>query len=503
MSVENPASDPTSAAPVFLQDGGNMGARMRAHDWSSSPLGAPTTWPQSLRTTVSMMLNTLQPMFIAWGPELAFIYNDAYAPILGARHPTAMGARFRDVWADIWPDLEPLVEKALSGRAHWVEDMPLLMHRHGFPEQTYFTFTYSPLYDEAGQVAGMFCTCVESTGRVVAERRLREIADALAESQERLRIQRDRLYALFEEAPGFVAAMDGPEHRFSITNAAYRQLIGHRDVIGLSAREALPELEGQGFFEILDMVYSLGEPFRGSGMRAAIQQMPGSAPEARYVDLIYQPIRDETGAVTGILAQGSDVTAREELVHRQQLLLNELNHRVKNNMATVQSMAAQTARQAKDLPSFIRDFEGRLIALSRTHDVLTQSAWLGANLQDVLAQELGAFAERVVLDGPAVQLNSTQALAMGLITHELASNAVKYGALGGPEGMVSVVWRVEEGRLKLAWREQGGPQVKAPSRMGFGSRLISRLSRGDLHGEARMDYHPDGLRMELEAPVEG
>jgi hypothetical protein len=220
VTAERPG-DPAEGAPSphFLNGGGEMGARMRAHDWNVSPLGPPHSWPQSLRTATAMMLSTRQPMFIAWGPELGFIYNDAYAIILGDRHPSALGRRFEDIWSDIWADVGPLAMQAVSGESVWLEDLPLLMHRHGYPEQTYFTFTYSSLRDEAGEGAGMFCTCIETTGRVVAERRLRESADALAASEERYRRQGERLFSLFEEAPGFVAVLEGPDHVFRITSS--------------------------------------------------------------------------------------------------------------------------------------------------------------------------------------------------------------------------------------------------------------------------------------------
>jgi PAS domain S-box-containing protein len=494
----------SGAQPLALFDGGDMGAAMRRFDWSRSPLGPPERWPQSLRTAANMMLNTQQPMFIAWGPELAFIYNDAYAPILGIRHPAALAQPFKEVWSEIWPDLLPLIESALAGTPVWQEDLPLLMHRYGHPEQTYFTFTYSPLHDESGAVTGMFCTCIETTARVKAERDLRSAADALRMSEERYRRQGERLFSLFEEAPGFVAALDGAEHVFTLTNAAYRQLIGHRDVIGLPARQGLPEAAPSGLFEVLDRVFSSGEPFVGSGVRVPLQRTAGGTAEERIVDFVYQPIRNEAGTITGIFVQGSDVTDRELFLERQQMLLNELNHRVKNNLATVQSMAAQTARRAPDLPQFLDDFEGRLIALARTHDVLTATAWSGAEIIDVLRSELHLFNDRVQMSGPTVRLDATQALALGLICHELVTNAVKYGALSTAGGRITVNWRIaaDGAAFVLDWSERGGPPVATPTRTGFGSRLIQKLSTGDLRGELLPDYAPDGLRVRLTAPLE-
>jgi PAS domain S-box-containing protein len=150
---------------------------MRAHDWSRSPLGVPETWPASLRTVAELMLDSGFPMFTAWGPELGFLYNDAYACILGAKHPDALGRRFEDVWPEIWSDILPMVEAAMAGHATYFENLPLVMKRKGYDEQTWFTFSYSPVRDESGTVAGMFCACTETTDAVMAETALRESED--------------------------------------------------------------------------------------------------------------------------------------------------------------------------------------------------------------------------------------------------------------------------------------------------------------------------------------
>src|SRR5690242_5423221 len=152
---------------------------MRRRDWSRSPLGPPDTWPQSLRTVVSLLLQSRFPMFVAGGPGLGFLYNDAYAEILGAKHPQALGARFYDIWSEIWPDISPLIDAAMAGEATFREDLPLLMNRKGFDEQTWFTFSYSPVRDETGAVAGMFCAVSETTQKMLAERGLRESNETL------------------------------------------------------------------------------------------------------------------------------------------------------------------------------------------------------------------------------------------------------------------------------------------------------------------------------------
>jgi signal transduction histidine kinase len=163
----------------FLGGGGNVGALMRSHDWSTSPLGPPESWPQSLRAVVGLVLQSRFPMFVAWGQDLGFLYNDPYAEILGAKHPRALGRRFYDIWSEIWTDISPLIDAAMAGQATYREDLPLLMNRKGYDEQTWFTFSYSPVRDETGKVAGMFCACQETTQKVLALRGLRELNETL------------------------------------------------------------------------------------------------------------------------------------------------------------------------------------------------------------------------------------------------------------------------------------------------------------------------------------
>ncbi len=160
---------------------------MREHDWSHSPLGPPASWPQSLRSVVGLLLQSQFPMFVAWGKELGFLYNDPYAEVLGSKHPQSLGSRFYDIWSEIWPDISPLIEAAMAGRATYRENLPLLMNRRGYDEQTWFTFSYSPVRDESGAVAGMFCVCTETTELMLAERARGEAHASVVRSEQRLR----------------------------------------------------------------------------------------------------------------------------------------------------------------------------------------------------------------------------------------------------------------------------------------------------------------------------
>ena len=176
-------SDVTS--PDCLAGGGDMGALMRSLDWSSTPLGPVSDWPQSLRTAVSICLNSRFPLLIWWGPELIKIYNDAYRPILGAsKHPKALGQRGRECWPEIWHIIGPMLEGVMTrGQSTWSDDQLLLMDRNGYLEEAYFTFSYSPIRDESGGVGGIFTAVTETTQRVLGERRLQTLRELTSEGK--------------------------------------------------------------------------------------------------------------------------------------------------------------------------------------------------------------------------------------------------------------------------------------------------------------------------------
>ena len=331
---------------LFLGDG-TVRALMREHDWTTSPLGHPRDWPQALRTTVGLMLDSKFPMFVAWGDELGFLYNDAYSVILGAKHPASLGLRFCDVWPDIWDEIAPLVDRTMNGESIYLERFPLTMRRHGYDEETWFRFSYSPVRGDDGIVVGMFCACVEITNEVLAQRYREE--------------ENTRLVNLFEEAPGIIAVLRGPDHVFELTNRSYLTLVGHRDLIGKPVREALPEVQGQGYFELLDEVYTSGQPFVGHAVPLRVQREPGGQLEECYLDFVYQPIRDQFGKVTGIFLEGSDVTLRKRIedelreANRQKDdFLAMLAHELRNPLAPITTAAQLLQRGQMDAPGIAR-----------------------------------------------------------------------------------------------------------------------------------------------------
>lgn len=521
-----------SASPLkFLSGGGQTGALMRAHDWSTSPLGDPITWPPALRTAVGMMIHSNFPMFVAWGPELGFLYNDAYRPILAKKHPSALGKRFDDIWSEIWDDIYPLIQRALAGQSSYRENLPLLMHRHGYDEPTWFTFAYSPLHDENGEVGGMYCTCVETTQQVLAEKYRNE--------------ENERFRTLFEQAPGFMAILRGPDHVFDLTNAAYHQLVGHRPILGKPVRDALPEVVEQDFIDLLDRAYTTGEPFVGRAMPVKLQREPYGPPEQRFVDFVYQPIRDPHGMVTGIFAEGSDVTERmqaeEELraANRQKdQFLAMLAHELRNPLAPISSAAellkhghlganaiqnagAIIARQAEHMTALVDD----LLDMARVTRGLIA---LDKEDLDINAVVIAAVEQmRSVIDARrhwlAMQLSREQAHVMGDRTRliqvfsNILNNAVKYTP---PKGEITLSVHVDSDQVEVSVRDNGSgigredlpyifdlftqadrPLARSQGGLGIGLSLVKNLV--DLHGgtvEARSDGPDQGSEFVVRLP---
>ncbi|SDN14101.1 PAS domain S-box-containing protein [Methylobacterium phyllostachyos] len=223
------------------------------------------------------------------------------------------------------------------------------------------------------------------------------------------------------------------------------------------------------------------------------------------------PIRDDAANIIGTIIEVRDITEEKAAAQRQRLLINELNHRVKNTLATVQSIAAQTFRGQTDQAARAV-FDSRMAALSTAHNVLVEDNWESASLRSVVERALAPhrLAEvdvtRFVLDGPDARLHPKVAVTLGMALHELMTNAAKYGSLSIPEGRVAVSWALhalDDGRqqLALSWEEHDGPPVTRPTRRGFGSRLIERQLPMEFDGRAAITYAPDGVVCQLEVPL--
>jgi len=223
------------------------------------------------------------------------------------------------------------------------------------------------------------------------------------------------------------------------------------------------------------------------------------------ISLTVSPVKDAQGRIVGASKIARDITERKRAERQRVLLVNELNHRVKNTLATVQSLAMQTLRNTERSEEARALFDARLSALSRAHNLLTQENWEGADLREAAQRALSPFMveddARIALAGPSVRLSPQQTLALSIALHELATNAAKYGALSNAEGKVKLEWSVADEMLALSWVEAGGPPVRQPTRTGFGARLIERNLSHELGGQAAIEYREEGLRARIRSPL--
>jgi PAS domain S-box-containing protein len=307
-NIEEAANDDLA----FLSGGGECGRLIAAFDWADTPLGAIEDWPQSLKTATGILLRSPVPIVMLWGEHGVMIYNDAYSEFAGGRHPKLLGCKVREGWPEVADFNDNVMKVGLSGGTLSYSDQELTLHRNGRPEQVWMNLDYSPVPGDDGEPAGVIAIVVETTKRVLAERRTAG--------------ERERFAALFEQAPGFMALLRGSDLKFELANPAYMQLIGHRDAIGRPVADVLPEAVEQGFLDMLTRVYRSGEPYVGRNVEVDLYPAPDAPAQRRVVDFVYQPLLDADGTVTGIFVEGSDVTERvhaEELRETQNELLRE------------------------------------------------------------------------------------------------------------------------------------------------------------------------------------
>lgn len=286
---------PVVAVPKHSSAGGDLGEMIEAFDWSVTALGPRSGWPAVVRTTVDLILHSPVPIATLWGPDGIMIYNDAYAVLAGARHPGVLGRPVRDGWAEIAEFNANVLKVVLAGGTLSFHDQELLLDRSGTPEPVWVNLDYSPIANQDGKVLGVIAIVVETTVKVRAERYLQG--------------ERERLRAMFEQAPGFMAMLTGPEHRFELANDAYLGLVERAEILGRTVRDVLPEIAPQGFLGLLDRVFGSGRPHTADAAEIWLAP-PAGERRRRFLDFVYQPVRDDGGAVIGIFVQGNDVTER-------------------------------------------------------------------------------------------------------------------------------------------------------------------------------------------------
>ena len=606
---------------VFVGDS-EMAQLMRSHDWTKTSLGPPEAWPNALKVAVRLLLTSRFDMWLGWGPDINFLYNDAYRPTLGLKHPASLGVPTKILWAEIWDEIKDRLQGVYErGEASWDRGLLLLLERSGFPEETYHTFSYSPLLNDDGAVGGVFCAVTEDTVRVITQRRLDTLrrlsaALALAESRdavmaaaqaelsanphdlpfalvylfdeagrgvlavagglspgerwapqtlepenpiwdlapiwrgeesyvvdvsdrealptgawarppttvrikplihqgadqphgalvvglnphrlfdddyagflkllagqisaglsgadayesERKRAadlaeaammrqqaaeiledanaqllreveirtgERDHLRTLFRQAPSFMAILSGPQFVFELVNDAYLQLVGHRDLVGRPVTEALPEVAGQGHFELLEEVRRTGQPYVGRNLPVQLQRSADGPLELRYVHLVYQPVFNEAGETTGIFVDGYDVTHQKRTTDQLHQLNETLEQRVAlrtdeladalarlqaeteerqaaeaqlRQSQKIEALGKLTGGVAHDFNNLLQVISGNLQLLSR--DIVgrpqaerrVQNALAGVSRGAKLASQLLAFGRRSPLEPKVVNL---------------------------------------------------------------------------------------------------
>ncbi|WP_019997779.1 sensor histidine kinase [Aureimonas ureilytica] len=372
MTPNEPVRARREDADAMHEDGAIWDA-IRCVVWEETSLGPMERWPFTLRALLRSLLTSKQPMCLWWGPDLLQFHNEAYLPMLGARVEGAIGKPFSVLWSDVWESVKPYLDEALAGRGTWVEDLPLTMTRNGFAEETFWSFSYSPLFDDEGRIAGVLNIVTETT-RLMRERR---------------------------------------------------------------------ELEA--------LNHNLSE----------------------------------------------SLARQEEGERQRRVLQRELSHRMKNTLAMVQAVVTQSLRHATSLEEATSVASSRIQALGRAQDMLTESDWTIADLRTAVDAAIKPHVDRdgrFLVTGPTLELSAQQAMGIALALHELATNAVKYGALSADEGKVHLHWATaEDGEFQFEWREEGGPEVRLAGRKGFGTRLTERVVPGYFNGSAETDFQPTGV----------
>ncbi|HLP50863.1 MAG TPA: PAS domain-containing protein [Chitinophagales bacterium] len=378
----------------FLSGKGEMTILTRQKDWSATPVGPIETWPQSLRTTIGIILSSKFPMFLWWGPQLTCFYNDAYRPSLGqqGKHPSILGMPAKEAWPEIWDTISPLINQVLeSGEATWSADQLIPIYRNGKLEDVYWTFSYSPVNDENGKVAGVLVICNETTEAVVNRRKLEE-------SERRFR-------NIVKQAPLGITILQGKDFIPLMANDTYLQLVDKReeDFVGRPLFQSLPEVRDV-VEPLLNGVLDTGTPFYATELPVILNRY--GKREAASFNLVYHPYREDGGTVEGIIVVATEVTESVQAKHK--LAESEMQFR---------SMVMQSP-----IPMTI--FRGPDHVIEMANKVMFEKIWRRSESDVVGRKALDVFPELRNQKYPELL---KEVLASGKVHRELESPALVKG----------------------------------------------------------------------------
>lgn len=391
MSLQPPSTASTAGPP--LAGGGALARMIDEFDWAATPLGPRSAWPASLRTVVSLILQSPLPIVTMWGPEGIMIYNDGYAQVSGDRHPGILGSAVCDAWPEAAEFNRNVVQEVLSGKSLSYVDQEFMLDLHGQPQRVWMNLDYSPIVSEDGVPIGVIAVVVDQSDKVRAEMRL----DA----------ERGRLRQMFDQAPGGIAMLEGPDHVFVLANAAFLRIIGlsAEEAIGRRVIDVLPEVRQQGLIDLLDGVFQTNQPYLGRGVTATL-----SGTEF-ILDFLYQPVAAADGTVTGVFVQVEDVTEQKRAAASLQALNATLEQRVAD--AVAQRTAAEDALRHAQKMEAIGNLTGGV-----AHDFNNLLQVVSGNLQ-LLARSLG--------DDPRAAQRMQNALASVRHGADLARKLLAFG----------------------------------------------------------------------------
>jgi two-component sensor histidine kinase len=435
-----------------------------------------------------------QPFYAVDAEWRIYLYNSDAARHFGKPASEMIGRRIFDVYPqDVDAERGRILKHAMTSRQQIKGETMSLIGR-------YVSYVMFPLGDGIGILF-----------RDVTDRRhAEELRD---KAEEALRKRSAELEAVLETIPTAVWFTNDPGARTLVANRRAAELL--RTPTGkMPSLSAPPTTFAPGerptyrFYrddrEVAPDDLPLQRAARGEEVRDELFEARFDNGDRRLLLMRASPLKSRQGSFQGAVCAAADVTERHRYEEHLRLLLNELNHRVKNTLAIVQSIANLTFKTSD--PVARADFEQRLLTLSGVHTLLTEQNWQGAGLDSVvraaLKPHLGGARERLAFDGQDFRLKPKSAVAVSMALHELGTNAAKYGALSSGQGAVAVRWTTGDGRFRLRWQESGGPAVHPPKRQGFGTLMIERGLAAELQGEVKIDYRPTGVVCTIDAPID-